>query len=205
MQSRGFTLLEVLIAVSIFSFIGLASYRLLTTIVDTHDRVRTVADNMTELGQAMAVIERDLYQVTPRSVRDEYGEPLPALMVGTGQFLLELTRSGWSNPAQLPRSQLQRVAYDINAEGELVRYFWIVLDRAEDSVPIEQVLLRQVDDLRVNLLDADGESVDSWPTSTGALLPKAIEVVIATQRVGEVRRLLPTVNNPAVVTGPVES
>lgn len=201
MRARGFTLLEVLIAISIFALIGLGAYRLLTTVTSTHDRVRTAVDEFSELGRAMTFIERDLYQVTARPVRDEYGETLPAFMAGGGVYPLEFTRTGWNNPAGLPRSNLQRVAYDVDDEGRLIRYFWRVLDRAEDSEPIDQVLINDIRDFRVRLFNAEGEARDSWSDPGIPPLPTAVEVTLSTEAVGEVRRLFPLVSVPVISNG----
>lgn len=201
-RARGFTLLEVLIAISIFALIGLGAYRLLTTIVDTHQRVRSIVDDISEVSRAMTLIERDIYQATLRPIRDEYGEPLPAMMVGTGTWPMEFTRAGWNNPAGLPRSSLQRVAYGLGENGGLVRYFWLVLDRAEDSAPIEQRLVGEVTDFRISVLTVDDEVQDTWPASAdGAPFPAAVEIVIATDRTGEIRRLIPLVTPAAPVGG----
>lgn len=198
-RSGGFTLLEVLIAISIFALIGLGGYRLLTTITDTHARVRVVVDDFSALGRAMTFIERDLYQIVPRGIRDEYGEPLPPLLAGIGIYPVEFTRSGWANPVGMPRSSMQRVAYSLDAENNLVRHFWLVLDRAEDSLPVDQVVLENVQDFQVTFFSAEGEASDAWPVSTGqSPLPAAIEILLATEATGEIRRLIPLVDAPTI-------
>ena len=134
-------------------------------------------------------MERDFSQVVYRPIRGEYGETLPPLMVATGPFEVEMTRTGWNNPTGFARSNLQRVAYQLN-DGKLLRYFWLVLDRAQDSEPIQQTLLDDVEDFRVNLLDQDGNSTDRWPDPDRNLaLPAAAEIILVTKSLGEIRKV----------------
>lgn len=210
--SRAFTLLEVLVAMAIFGIVGLGASQMLRTVMTTHDRTRAITDTFADYTRAFMLMERDIAQIVPRGVRDEYGEPLPALMVSGGPYLLEFTRSGWNNPLQLPRSNLQRVAYSLDIDGRLLRHIWLVLDRAEDTTPTTQVLLPDVADFRVNLLTTDGNTTSSWPDfnnfgsggsggSGGSAgnapgsLPLAVEVIVETRQMGELRRLIPLVSD----------
>ena len=197
-SDKGFTLLEVLVAMSIFAFIGLGANQMLRTMIDTREITSANNKLMNSMVRAFSIMERDFSQIVPRGVRDEYGEPLESMQVGTGDYLVELTRTGWNNPAKRTRSNLQRVAYEIE-EGVLVRHFWLVLDRAEDSEPITQELLEGVEDLRINLLDEEGEGTDAWPeTESQQSLPTAVEVILQSKGFGEVRRvfILASMANP---------
>ncbi|MEJ6684004.1 MAG: type II secretion system minor pseudopilin GspJ [SAR86 cluster bacterium] len=190
----GFTLLEVLVAMSIFSVIGLGASQMLRSMIQTHDRTQARIESFSGVTQALLLMERDLTQIVDRPIRDEYGEPLPSLMVASGRYPLEFTRTGWNNPLNLPRSSLQRVAYDLLEDGQLVRHFWLVLDRAEDSSVKSQFLLVGVRGLRINLLDEDGNQTDVWPgAAEPGMLPAGIEVILETEQLGEVRRLFPLV------------
>lgn len=204
MSSKGFTLLEVLVAMSIFAIIGLGASQMLQTVIKSHERTSEKSESFARLTRGINRMERDFLQVTSRPVRDEYGEPLPPLMAGnSGRYLVEMTRTGWSNPLGRQRSQLQRVAYDL-IDGEVRRHFWLVLDRAEDSEAITQPLFDDVEDLRINMISREGEATGSWPEVTmESALPVAAEIIVATGRHGEIRRL---VNFPAeaVVTSPEE-
>ena len=198
-KNRGFTLLEVLVAMSIFAIIGLGANKMLRTIIDTHEVTTTKNGELTSIVRAFNVMERDFSQIVSRPIRDEYGESVEPLMVGTGQYFVELTRTGWNNPAQVKRSVLQRVAYEIEDE-KLIRHFWLVLDRAQDSETISQELLDEVKGLRVNLLNEEGKGADSWPESDAeAGLPLAVEVLLETESLGEIRRVF-SLTDTAIIT-----
>jgi general secretion pathway protein J len=189
MRSKGFTLLEVLVAISIFAIIGLGANTMLRTVIDTQSRLKTDNEVFSGLSRALAMIERDLSHAIARGVRDEYGEPQSPLVIGGDLYALEFTRTGWNNPARHPRSELQRVAYQVEDEI-LYRYFWLVLDRAEDSEPQRQLLLSNVQGFRVNAMDLEGETDDSWPPlDANAVFPPAIEVSLESVSTGEIRRV----------------
>lgn len=190
MRSRGFTLLELLVAISIFSVLGLGSYQMLQSVRESHDRVRSSIDSYMRVSLALSIIQRDFNQFVPRRVRDGYGEPLPPMQFEDEDYLIEFTRGGWANPGGRPRSELQRVAYSIDYEEEtLHRHFWLVLDRAEDSEPISQLLLKGVTDFRVTGYQGDDPEDHFSLDDPGDAVPLAVEVVIATDGLGEVQRL----------------
>ena len=198
-RAAGFTLLEVLVAMSIFAVIGLGATQMLRTMIQTHERIQDKVTGFNGVTQAFSRLERDLGQIVNRPIRDEYGDYQPALKVATGDYALEFTRTGWRNPAQRPRSNLQRVAYELGAEGQLLRHFWLVLDRAEDSTLKTQVLLGGITDWRINLIGENGDTTDSWPVDAAAAsLPTGIEMIIETKALGTLRRLYPLVSQARV-------
>ena len=109
-QAAAFTLLELLIAIAIFALLGLASYRMLSTVLASDEALRRQEQQLRELVRGMAALERDLAQAGARPVRDGYGEPQAALRGDSEQGMLEFTRLGWRNPTGQPRSQWQRRA-----------------------------------------------------------------------------------------------
>nr|MBC8245285.1 type II secretion system minor pseudopilin GspJ [Verrucomicrobiota bacterium] len=180
-RSCGFTLLEVLVAMSIFAIIGLAANQMLRTASTIHDQVEVRSADYLALVKAITVLERDISQFVPRGIRDEFGDYRPALAINNGAFVLELTRTGWRNPLGFPRSSLQRVAYSLT-DQTLSRHFWLVLDRAEDSQFISQEILSEVMDFQISIIDVDGNREVFFEQETGAnTLPLGLELRISTE------------------------
>jgi len=161
MPQRGFTLLEMLVALAVFAVLGLMSSQMVSRVLEVHKVAIARGDRLGELQRAMQLLQRDVLELAPRSVRDELGDSIPPLRIGS-EIPLELTRSGWRNPLAQRRSELQRVAYVLR-DDTLYRYYWNVLDRAEDSQPVIQELLRDVSELHVDALDVSGNEHAFWP------------------------------------------
>ena len=128
------------------------------------------------IARAVDIMTSDFSQLVSRRIRDNYGEWLPPLIFAEGDYLVEFTRTGWTNPSGKKRSTLQRVAYSFDYdEGTLTRFFWEVLDRAEESAPVAEIILRNVEEcLIVPVLD-DSVQVQSDSASS---LPIAVQIKI---------------------------
>ncbi len=186
-SSAGFTLLELLVALAIFSLIAIMSYNGLKVVLNTQAATEIQADSLAELQKVYLLLQRDIEQVVPRPVRDEYGDEQPALAGGDA---LQLTRGGWSNPAGRLRSSLQRVGYAYE-DRHLVRYSWAVLDRAQDSEPQRQPLIGDIEEMTIRYLGTNNEWEDLWPnplaSGDGAdktSLPRAVEITLDHERFG---------------------
>ena len=207
-KNAGFTLIEVLIALSITAFVSMIAYTSLSTVLTGVERTRESTDRIYELERAWMIISRDLRQFVRRPVRDEFGEAEPALTGGLlARFALSFTRTGWHNPGGYPRSNMQRVNYRLEDDA-LWRDSYPVLDRAADTEPQSALLLEGVEDLQLTFLGTleqletqAGSAaldttnwVDNWVVDTstpGAVLPPpfAVEITLQLDDWGEMRRL----------------
>lgn len=173
----GLTLLEVLIALSIFSLIGVASYRVLNTTIDSQRAGGLISAELAAVQKSILVVDRDLQQIISRTVRSSGKDVLPYLLVNSDGYPLELTRGGRRNPLELVRSSMIRIAYDVglhpdaeNRNSEhyqdetmfLRRHSWPALDRGEGARVIIQPLLKDVKDFTVAVITEDGRQVN-WP------------------------------------------
>jgi general secretion pathway protein J len=200
-KQRGFTLLEVLIAIFITAAIGLGSWQVLNQAIRTNELTQARLTELGDLQKTMFFLSRDIQQIVPRGIRDSFGDYRPALSSKEESYLIEFTRVGWRNP--LPerdkRSELQRVAYMLNADGELERHTWAVLDREQDSEPKVRRLFAGLLEVKVSFLSENNEWQDEWPPASSSAspdpmrqfnsLPLAVNVVFNSERFGEMNRV----------------
>jgi general secretion pathway protein J len=199
-RQAGFTLLELLVAIAVFAVLSVMAYQGLNSVLNARNETDRHAARLAELQRAFLFVERDLLQIVARPVRDAYGDRQPALITTQveGGAAIELTRGGWSNPALVNRSQLQRVGYVVR-DGALMRLTWRVLDRAPDSAAAETPLLYAVQGLTLRFMDKDSEWHNAWPPTTqqtrqasgaGEPLPRAIEFSTELSDLGRITRIL---------------
>lgn len=197
----GFTLLELLVAVSIFAIMSVMIFGGMSEVINVRTSTDKYTSRLTQLQITFMHFSRDARQLSNRSIRGEYGDELSALKSSDiGQYKVELTRAGYPNPASFDRSELQRVAYGVE-ENKLYRYRWNVLDRAEDSIPSKTLMLDDILNMNVRFLKSDNEEgsssndnwVTAWPPQIDGQeskdLPKVIEVTFELEDWGRFTRL----------------
>ena len=196
-SAKGFTLIEVIVALAVFGVMSMLAYSALGSTLSNVDYLTERMDRLQSVQRAVRYLSTDLMQTAPRPVRNELGDGfLPALQTSlSSDFLLEVTRGGWTNPAGLPRGTLQRVAYRLE-DDELVRYHWNVLDRTYANEPIATVLLNDVESLYFRFLQDNDEWTNIWPPQGQAggdslrSRPRAVEFVLTLIDEGEIYRLI---------------
>ncbi len=193
-RGRGFTLLELLVAVAIFAIVAVAAYSGLSALLGANARLDDHSRALNQLQLSLQIMERDLLQASLRTARDQYGDPQLPFVAAPGQDqLFSFTRSGWPNPAGAPRSDLVRVAYALDGD-QLVRITWPQVDPGPGAEPSSTTLLDGVRSVDLRFLDVHGNWSDQWPPlgaqpDVATRPPRAVEVVIDTLRWGRLRRL----------------
>lgn len=197
MRRAGFALLELLVALAIFSVIAVVAYRGIAVVTQARASLDGHADRLKSVQLAVGIIERDLRQAARRPIRGAYGEELPALAGARGS--LELTCFGFGSAASEARSLLDRVGYAYD-QGELVRLQYPVLDRAPQTQAARRALLDGVAGLRVRYLEQGNRWLEAWPPADRTVdpyaLPRAVEVVLRLDDYGEIRRVVELVDAP---------
>ena len=204
--ARGFTLVEVLIAMAITTLISVVAYTGLSSALSGAESLRSASGRAHDINQTLAMLSRDLRQVVNRPVVDEFGQVVPALMGGEmAREPLALTRAGWHNSTAAPRSTLQRVRWWLEDE-RLWRGYFPVLDRTAGTEPVETAILEGVERFELRFLptlsavESDRNDIidrrnwrDSWIadlSQPGQMPspPAAVEVLMEVAGLGELRR-----------------
>jgi general secretion pathway protein J len=195
LAQRGFTLMEIMVAVSIFALIAAMTMTNLIQVGRTGEKVSAAQARLSEVQFALAYLSRDVAQLTARAVRDQYGDKQSALKLTENR--LAFTRGGWRNLLAQPRSDLQRVEYLLDDE-KLVRRFWPQLDQSYEDVHVDQPLLEGVEELTIELLTAGKPRYSAWPpefeTEERPQPPVALELVLSVKDFGRIERVFELVD-----------
>lgn len=189
--AAGFTLVEVLVALSVFAMLSLAGTTILGQSLNAKAQSDQVNRATKELQIANAILRADFGQMIIRVGRDGYGARTDGGVVfsESGQPVITLVRNGWENPGgQAARSSLQRVEYLV-AQDNLVRRAYPYVDGSADANAFEQVLMTGVSNATFSyLLDGVWQG---WVNGAGtvSVLPEAVAIEVKSAVFGEVRQL----------------
>lgn len=189
-SNKGFTLLEVLIAIAIFSIISLSSFTIFDTVLKGDEMSKQRTERQNELQRAFLIIERDITQIARRSVRLNGEAPLEQFIqsaddsFSSEEQAIAFVRHGWTNPGLLlPRSDMQAVAYRLFDET-LQRLHFNFVDAVVGEEPKVRLLISDVTELAFEFYDGK-EWQESWSEKT---LPLGIAIELDTKDYGIIRR-----------------
>lgn len=191
LRQRGFTLIEMMIAIAIFALLSLGAYQVLQGVLRSDEISRERGDALKQLQRAMIIVERDFQQMNARNNRSD--DELTAMPLQAGKFMFDsdddgiaFTRSGWRNPlSQLPRSSLQRVIYRVK-DAKLERLSHIYLDPAIGEEPSKKIILDNVESVLFEFY-YEKKWVETW--SNKKALPEGVKMTLTLKRFGEIERL----------------
>jgi general secretion pathway protein J len=192
---RGFTLLELLVAMFIAAIIFAMGYGAINQGVKNRVELQEQQGKLLELQTAIRMIEQDFVQLAPRPIRQPVGNDYYATLLSstTTQPFVQLTRAGWTNPSGVQRPALQRVAYTFE-NNTLRRDYWTVLDATQSSKPVRRELLTHVKAVAVRFYSQGQNWGTQWPLSQRPddyeSRPVAVEITLDTENWGKIVRVI---------------
>jgi general secretion pathway protein J len=194
---KGFTLVEMLVALAIFGLISAAGVTVMRFTVDNQAIVRVHTDRIGAFQRTRAILKADLAQAADRRTRGPDGRPARESFYGSSSdrpgLLLRFARRGWDNPAGEPRASVQYVEYRI-VDGRLERLARPDLDGAPLGAP--QVLIDRVRSATVAFL-WHGQWIETLPGSPVDALPQAVRLDMTIEGIGAVNQLFVVTGEPA--------
>ncbi len=190
--ARGFTLLELLVAITILAVLAVLSFGSVRNMLSFDTGLQSATRRYETLRYAVVIMEQDLGAVAPRSVRDALGASEPALRAGLKGELLTFTRRVPDVSHFEGGPALRRIRYRVQ-DGSLYRDVWDGLDRTPDTGLHTQRLLRDVKALKLRFFDGGGW-VEFWPRDENAAsqeqLPQGVEFSIEFNNALSLRRVV---------------
>jgi len=172
----GFTLLELLVALSILALLSVLGYRAVASLAESEVRLSAETARWRSLDQFFMRLEADLRQAQPRAAR--VGGGIESAWQGgldlDGNAELRFSRSG-PEFALEPGSAGQRLGFRLR-NGALEVLYWPYLDVAAGSAPAPYALVDGIGRFRVDYLDSRGAWRERWPVEGEPPLPRALRV-----------------------------
>jgi len=189
-RAAGFTLLELLVAITVLSLVSLIAWRGLDSLVHTRERLQPEAEGVRELLVAFGQIERDLAQVVNTSFVPLAAAPLTVRSGGPAGF--QMIR--FAPVIEGSPSAVQLIVYEIR-DGRLMRLSsapTVSLDASPAAELVETTLLADVQALQVRVWQPGR----GWAPPEAASLPNpraappGLELVIERADGRQYRRVL---------------
>ena len=194
LKSKGFTLIEILIALMIFAFVAVMTSIGLRNITNSRNVLNARSKQIATLQLAMTIMQQDISQMVNRSAFVEGTQQ--AALVAAANSIKFTTANNPNIGGLLPHSDLFRVEYSVASSG-LTRKINLFVDSDSKAKPITETILPDVNSIKFKFVNSSGQMLTYWysqltNTIIGVApnsLPQAIIVDIDIKGLGQIERI----------------
>ena len=187
-RALGFTLIEIMVAVSIFAVIASIVGPALFQFLDIRERAGAKQQQLDGLQKTFLFLAKDLRYASNRLGKDQFGEPSDATLSVGDDSLISLTTA--YPDLNLGGLGVPRRVRWILEEGVLQRIQSPVMDPDGDTKTFKQSLLSDVRDVEIELsIVEDGRDSTSKKWEEKTRLPDKIEVIVILENKQQYRRV----------------
>ncbi|GAA5645486.1 MULTISPECIES: type II secretion system minor pseudopilin GspJ [Vibrio] len=191
-RQRGFTLIEVLVAIAIFASLSVAAYQVVSQVQRSNEISLQRSGRLSDIQRALVVMDADFRQMATRLFRTD-GSEAGERLIDWRDYLLDsdskgvmFTRLGWINPQQqFPRGEVTKVGYRIK-EQTLERVWWRYPDTPAGQEGLSRPILTDVESFTLSFYDGNKWG-ESWEQTDS--LPAGIKVVLELKDYGKIERV----------------
>lgn len=172
-KHQGFSLLEMLIAIGIYSLISAIAYGGLAHIIKQQNHLQQKQSRNLELHTAVGLMNRELHQALPRASWHQSIGVEPAMVATNNPVSIVFWRQADVIDGSIV--SLQKLGYQLN-NGTLWRLHWPL--KQHDLPPQRYALMEGVSALQWRFLDSNGTWYGQWPPSgaSATIMPQAIDL-----------------------------
>lgn len=199
MNRKGFTMIEMLIAIFIFGVLASGAHQILGTAVTTDEISGDKTTRLAEIQKAVSLMDRDFNQMANRNSRNTSYMTKRFIWAAkniydSDDWGIEFVRSGNLNPGgELDRNELSRVAYRLK-HNRLERGTYTRTDPIENVQPHWEPILDKVSNFELRFRVTSGST--TWYQSINTnTLPAAVELSVTLEDVGKIIRVYQVAKN----------
>lgn len=205
MRSRGFTLVEALVAIAILGVVALLAWRATDAMTGSEAAVSAESRRWQDLDALLARMEADFREAIPRVTRANGDASATAASAfasapadlapgwaaapdAHGDTVLAFSRAG-PDAFDEPGAGGQRVGYRQEGSNLEVLY-WRGFDDLHATAPAAYTLARGIRHFRVLALTDAGSWSATWPLAGEAPIPRGVRIEITLDDGSEIERVL---------------
>ncbi|CCP04148.1 Type II secretion system protein outJ [Erwinia amylovora Ea644] len=178
-KQHGFTLIEMMLALAIFSVLSLMGYQILQGVMRNGELTRQHVTRLEEMQRLFSLLDRDISQAMIPAQDEKISLTQPGFISEKPEALLQLTRRNGTLPGSpLARSTLQTIRWRL-VNNELIR------ETVDDRIITAR--FREIKQVSMRYWSA-GKWTPKW--SAAFSLPQAIEVTLSIADYGKLTRVI---------------